>query len=117
MTINRDFFKRAQVSILIKKLFSEFSDQLDGTLGVEGVTASADEINVLDGATNANDTTGKAAILGTSGAMTLAGSLTIGAEAISESDAAVLNSIPTADQNDSETIWNDGGVLKVSSAP
>lgn len=29
----------------------------------------------------------------------------------------LINAIPTADQNDSETIWNDGGVLKVSSAP
>lgn len=29
----------------------------------------------------------------------------------------LLSAIPTADQNDSETIWNDGGVLKVSSAP
>lgn len=30
---------------------------------------------------------------------------------------AVVNAIPTSDQNDSVTIWNDGGVLKVSSAP
>ena len=29
----------------------------------------------------------------------------------------VVNAIPTADQNDSVTIYNDGGVLKVSTAP
>jgi hypothetical protein len=36
-------------------------------------TASSAELNVLDEATNANDTTGKAAILGTDGAITFAG--------------------------------------------
>ena len=30
--------------------------------------------------------------------------------------AKVVAAIPTTDQNDSETIWNDNGVLKVSSA-
>lgn len=30
--------------------------------------------------------------------------------------AAILAAVPTADQEDGETIWNDEGVLKVSSA-
>lgn len=30
--------------------------------------------------------------------------------------AAILAAIPTSDQEDSSTIWNDGGVLKVSTA-
>jgi hypothetical protein len=40
---------------------------------ISGLTASAAELNVLDEATNANNTTGKAAILGTNGAITFAG--------------------------------------------
>lgn len=48
-----------------------------GTSGSEVVvTASGTEMNVLTGATNANSGTGKAAILGTSGAITLAGAIT-----------------------------------------
>ena len=30
--------------------------------------------------------------------------------------AAILAAIPTSDQEDSSTIWNDNGVLKVSTA-
>lgn len=29
---------------------------------------------------------------------------------------AIINAIPDSDQEDSSTIWNDGGVLKVSGA-
>lgn len=51
---------------------------------VTGVTATSDtgnslsstELGVLDGATSANSTTGKVAILGTSGAVTFAGAVT-----------------------------------------
>lgn len=35
----------------------------------------------------------------------------------SADQATMLDAIPIADQNDSETVWNDAGVLKVSSAP
>jgi hypothetical protein len=36
---------------------------------------------------------------------------------ISEADkSALLNNIPTTDQEDSVTVWNDGGVLKVSTS-
>lgn len=35
----------------------------------------------------------------------------------STAQAAMLDAIPAADQDDSSTIWNDGGVLKVSTAP
>lgn len=44
-------------------------------MGVGTLTAA--ELAVLDGASNANDTTGKAAILGTSGALTVAAALTV----------------------------------------
>lgn len=43
----------------------------------------------------------------------------IGADQVTEAYAALLAivaAIPTADQEDSATIWNDEGVLKVSSA-
>jgi hypothetical protein len=55
-------------------------------------TLSLAELQVLDGATSANATTGKAAILGTSGALTIAGSLTVGTTTISESEIGVLDS-------------------------
>lgn len=35
----------------------------------------------------------------------------------SVAQAAMLDAIPAADQDDSATIWNDAGVLKVSTAP
>jgi len=35
----------------------------------------------------------------------------------STAQAAMLDAIPAADQDDSSTIWNDAGVLKVSTAP
>ena len=47
------------------------------TLGSTPVTATAAELNALDGATSTNDTAGKAAILGTSGNLTIAGDLTV----------------------------------------
>jgi len=47
--------------------------KLGGTL----VSASAAELNALDGATDSNNTTGKAAILGTDGSLTIAGNLTV----------------------------------------
>lgn len=34
----------------------------------------------------------------------------------SAAQAAMLDAIPTADQEDSATVWNDEGVLKVSTA-
>lgn len=43
---------------------------------MDGVTADAAEINALDAATAANDTAGKAAILGTGGKVTFAGEVT-----------------------------------------
>lgn len=52
-------------------------EDLIGTLLVDfGLDATPEELDRLDGASAANDTTGKAAVLGTSGAMTLAGALT-----------------------------------------
>jgi hypothetical protein len=41
----------------------------------------------------------------------------IAANIPSTAQAAMLDAIPTADQDDSATVWNDGGVLKVSTAP
>lgn len=35
----------------------------------------------------------------------------------SSAQAAILDAIPTADAEDGVTVWNDEGVLKVSSAP
>jgi hypothetical protein len=35
----------------------------------------------------------------------------------STAQAAMLDAIPTADQDDSATVWNDAGALKVSTAP
>ena len=47
------------------------------TIGSTAVTSTAAELNALDGATSSNDTTGKAAILGTNGNLTIAGDLTV----------------------------------------
>lgn len=47
------------------------------TIGSTAVTSTAAELNVLDGATSSNNTTGKAAILGTNGNLTIAGDLTV----------------------------------------
>ena len=33
-----------------------------------------------------------------------------------QTQADIIAAIPTTDQEDSSTIWNDGGVLKVSTA-
>ncbi len=44
---------------------------------LDGVTATTAEINALDGAGTANSTTGKVAILGTNGNLTIAGDLTV----------------------------------------
>lgn len=41
----------------------------------------------------------------------------IAANIPSAAQAAMLDAIPTTDQDDSATVWNDGGVLKVSTAP
>jgi hypothetical protein len=41
----------------------------------------------------------------------------IAANIPSTAQAAMLDAIPTADQEDSSTVWNDEGVLKVSTAP
>lgn len=55
--------------------------------GDTGTSLSTTELTALDAASSANDTTGKVAILGTSGAMTLAGALTV---------AGIVNSSTTA---------------------
>lgn len=47
--------------------------------GQAGTSVSTAELTVLDGASSANSTTGKVAILGTSGAVTFAGDITLGA--------------------------------------
>jgi hypothetical protein len=48
---------------------------------------------------------------------TLSGS-TVSVNLTSSASAAIgiISDIPTADAEDGETIWNDGGVLKVSSS-
>lgn len=98
MTINRDFFQFAPVSIVIKKLFGKLSDQIDENLGIEGVTASAAELNILDGAT-----------LSTAELNILDG-VTATATEIN-----LLDGLPTVDPADGVTVWNDAGVLKVAS--
>lgn len=58
-------------------------DNLETQSAILGaLTADAAELNVLDGATAANAGTGKAVITGTSGALTIAGALTLGATAL-----------------------------------
>jgi hypothetical protein len=67
-------------------------------------TASTAELNVLDAATSANDTTGKAAILGTDGAITFGGTVTavgsfiIGSADLNEADMEKLDGITNGTQ-------------------
>ncbi len=75
MTVDREYFRVANVLPSVKALFEKLTDVLEAAPFIEDVTASAAELNALDGATSANDTTGKAAILGTDGAITFTGAV------------------------------------------
>ncbi len=77
-------------------------------LGLAGVSQA--ELAVLDGASNANSATGKAAILGTSGALTIAGSLTVGATTISEAEIGVLDSAVAGTPAASKALVADANV-------
>lgn len=57
-------------------------------------------------------------VVASGGAVTVedGGDVTFGGESAADV-VALIAAIPTTDQNDSVTIWNDEGVLKVSSAP
>ena len=63
------------------------------TLNLSGVeiTSTAAELNVLDGATSANNTTGKGAILGTNGALALSSTLGIVAGGASITGSVYIN--------------------------
>ncbi len=63
---------------------------------LDALIATATELNVLAGATNANAGTGKAVILGTTGAVTIPGPITVGSTAISEAEIGVLDSASAA---------------------
>lgn len=69
----------------------------------------ATPVEVSGDAELAND--GAATVVGLNGSAT---SVT-GAELTAAE--AIIAAIPTVDPEDGETIWNDGGVLKVASAP
>lgn len=93
---------------------STFSEQIVDSVGtgkdpavldvLEAVTGTAAELNVLTGATAANSTTGKAAILGTSGAVTFAGALTLGTTTISEAEIGVLDSAAAANSGTGKAV-------------
>lgn len=87
-----------------------------GNLTGTATTASTDELNVLDAATAANDTTGKAAILGTDGAITFGGAVTavgsfiIGSADMSEVDLEKLDGITNGTQAASKAVVADANV-------
>src|SRR3990167_5241239 len=89
-----------------------------GSANLTGVstTASTAELNVLDGAVAANATTGKAAILGTNGAITFGGAVTavgsfiIGSADLAEADMEKLDGITNGTQAASKAIVNDANV-------
>ena len=100
MAINRSFLRAAQISNTAKRVWDMFLDLYDEYIA----TVSAAELIALDGATSANDTTGKVAILGTGGAVqfggavTAVGSFIIGSADMSEADLEQLDGI-TAGQS------------------
>src|SRR3990167_8338326 len=88
-----------------------------GSANLTGVstTASTAELNVLDGAVAANATTGKAAILGTNGAITFGGAVTavgsfiIGSADLSEADLEQLDGITAGQSAPSKALVTDAG--------
>lgn len=62
MAIDRSFIRNAQVSILMKKLLHAVVD-LVGANDLSGLTASATELNVLDGVTAGTATASKGLVL------------------------------------------------------
>ena len=86
-----------------------------GSANLTGVstTASTAELNVLDGAVAANATTGKAAILGTNGAITFGGAVTavgsfiIGSADLSEADLEQLDGITAGQSAPSKALVTD----------
>lgn len=95
-----------------------------------GVTATAAELNVTDGALSTNLVAAKAAILGTGGALTLGGALTavtsigVGSAVLTEAEMEMLDQITagtlaasrvwTSDAN-LDTVMPTGGLLTVQS--
>ena len=87
-------------------------------------SASTAELDVLDGATSANATTGKAAILGTNGAITFGGAVTavgsfiVGSADLNEADMEKLDGITNGTQAADKAIVNDvnvnQGIAKVT---
>jgi len=79
-------------------------------------SASQAELDVLDGATAANNTTGKAAILGTDGAVTFGGSVTavgsfiIGSADMAEADLEKLDGITNGTQAANKAVVADANV-------
>ena len=87
-----------------------------GNLTGTSTSASTAELDVLDAATAANATTGKAAILGTNGAVTFGGAVTavgsfiIGSADMSEADLEKLDGITNGTQAASKAVVNDSNV-------
>ena len=126
MAINRSFLRAAQISNTAKRVWDMFLDLYDEYIA----TVSAAELIALDGATSTNDTTGKVAILGTGGALSIGGALTavtsigIGSAVLSEAEMETLDGV-TAGTLAASKVWTSdasldtvmptGGLLTVQS--
>ena len=126
MAINRGFLRAAQISNTAKRVWDMFLDLYDEYIA----TVSAAELIALDGATSTNDTTGKVAILGTGGALSIGGALTavtsigIGSAVLSEAEMETLDGV-TAGTLAASKVWTSdasldtvmptGGLLTVQS--
>lgn len=77
-----------------------------------GIAATSTELNVLSGATNANSGTGKAVILGTSGAVTIAGAATFNADPIIGAGKTInLDSAAASLTSNAVTLTKFAGVI------